>query len=164
MRRLALVLSALALLLALAATPAALATPPHRTSLNAVESDVMCVSCGVPLSIAESPQADAERREIQRLVDQGLTKSQVEASLVTTYGDRVLAKPKDTGFGLAAYLVPIAIVLLALIALALVVPRWRRSRADAAAATSPEARLASAPAISDADARRLDADLARYDV
>lgn len=162
MRRVALLLIAMAALAsgALAVSPALAATP--RTTLTAVESDVMCVSCGVPLTIADSPQADAERREIQRQIARGRTKPQIEADLVATYGPRVLAKPKDSGFGLAAYLVPIAIVLAALIVLALVVPRWRRSRADAAA--EREAALDAAPRISDDDARRLDADLARYDV
>ena len=70
----------------------------------------MCVSCGVPLAIAESPQADAERREITRLIEQGKTKQEILDSLVATYGDTVLASPKDEGFGLAAYLVPIALV------------------------------------------------------
>jgi cytochrome c-type biogenesis protein CcmH len=161
MTRLALILTTLAALLALATTSAVAA--PHRTSLNDVEDEVMCVSCGVPLSIAESPQADAERREIQELVNRGLTKRQIKASLVDTYGDRVLAKPKDEGFGRAAYLVPIAIVLAALIALALVVPRWRRTRAADNDDATAQA-LAGGPPISDADARRLDADLARYDV
>ena len=85
----------------------------------------MCVSCGVPLAIAESPQADAERREIVDLIKQGKTKQEIKDALVDTYGERVLATPKDSGFGLAAYLVPIAIVLLALVAGAIFLPRWR---------------------------------------
>jgi cytochrome c-type biogenesis protein CcmH len=136
---------------------AAAATP--KTSLNAVESEVMCVSCGVPLAIAESPQADAERREIVRLVKQGKTKEQIKDSLVATYGHRVLASPKDEGFGLAAYLVPIVLVLLALIAGAIVLPKWRkrdRSASEPAAAAGPQ--------LSDADSARLEEDLARYDV
>ncbi|HEU4973971.1 MAG TPA: cytochrome c-type biogenesis protein CcmH [Baekduia sp.] len=159
MRRLILLLAAALVVLAAVGASTALAATP-RTALYDVEDEVMCVSCGVPLAIAESPQADAERREIQRLIDKGLTKSQVKASLVDTYGDRVLAKPKDEGFGRAAYLVPIGIVLAALIALVLVVPRWRRRRAAAASVSS----IADIPRISDADARRLDADLARYDL
>jgi hypothetical protein len=54
---------ALALLVAftaLAAPAAALAAQP-RTTLNDIEDEVMCVVCGVPLNIAESPQADRER-------------------------------------------------------------------------------------------------------
>jgi cytochrome c-type biogenesis protein CcmH len=143
---------AVALLVALP-TVASAAQP--KTSLNAVESDVMCVSCGVPLAIAESPQADAERRVIVRLVKQGKTKDQIEDELVATYGDRVLATPKKSGFGLAAYLVPIAIVLLALIAGAIFVPRWKnRDRAGSPPDTAPR--------LTEADSERLEQDLANY--
>jgi cytochrome c-type biogenesis protein CcmH len=139
--------------------PAALAAAP-RTSLNDVEDEVMCVSCGVPLNIAESPQADRERAEIQRLVDRGLTKQQIKDELVAQYSRSVLAEPDKKGFGAAAYLVPIAAVLIALVAGALIVPKWR-TRRNASAAQSNGAAL---PSISAADARRLDEDLARYDV
>jgi cytochrome c-type biogenesis protein CcmH len=152
----------IATLLALtAATTAAAATP--RTTFNAVEKDVMCVSCGVPLEIAESPQADRERVEIRRLIAQGLTKKQVEAELVKTYGDRVLAKPKSSGFGLAAYLVPLAIVIGALTLLAVLLPRWRRARQDALIATAQTNGHATSKLTPD-DLERLAEDLAHYDV
>jgi cytochrome c-type biogenesis protein CcmH len=141
------------------AGPAAAATP--RTSLNAVESEVMCVSCGVPLAIADSPQADAERREITELIAEGKTKGQIKDALVATYGPRVLASPQDKGFGLAAYLVPIALVLAALIAGAIVVPKWRRKRRQEDDADTAADR---GPGLTDADAQRLEEDLARYDV
>ena len=157
MRRLALALALLIALLATAAAPAP-AAPAPQTSLNAVESEVMCVSCGVPLAIAESPQADAERREITELIKQGKSKDEILDALVATYGDRVLASPKDSGFGLAAYLVPIVLVVLALAALAVFLPRWRRNR-DPGSSVAPEG-----PALTDADTKRLDEDLARYDV
>jgi cytochrome c-type biogenesis protein CcmH len=149
-------LGIVAVLLVALAQGASAATP--KTSLNAVESDVMCVSCGVPLAIAESPQADAERREIVRLIKQGKTKDQIKDSLVATYGPRVLASPKSTGFGLAAYLVPIVLVVLALIAGAIALPKWRNRDRSASSPAS------AAPQLSDADSARLEEDLARYDV
>jgi cytochrome c-type biogenesis protein CcmH len=158
-RRLALALVATLAALALTAS-AAQAAPTPRTSLHTVESEVMCVSCGVALAIAESPQADAERREITRLIAQGKTKQEILDSLVGTYGDRVLASPKDEGFGLAAYLVPIAIVLAMLAGLAVYLPRWRRNRDDAESSTP----AAAGPPLTDADSQRLAEDLARYDV
>jgi cytochrome c-type biogenesis protein CcmH len=157
-RRLTLALVTALAALALTGT-AAQAAPAQRTSLHAVESEVMCVSCGVPLAIAESPQADAERREITRLVKQGKTKQQILDSLVGTYGDRVLASPKEKGFGLAAYLVPIAIVLAMLGGLAIYLPRWRRNRDPEDSTIAP-----GGPALTDADSQRLAEDLARYDV
>jgi cytochrome c-type biogenesis protein CcmH len=144
--------------LLLATTPGtASAAPTPRTSLNAVEAEVMCVSCGVPLAIAESPQADAERKDITNLIKQGKTKDEIKTELVATYGDRVLALPKDSGFGLVSYLVPIAIALLAIGAGLVFVPRWRRTRGG------DDDLLADAgPALSAADTHRLDEDLARY--
>ena len=160
MRRIVLLLIGLAALGAISAGAATAGAAPARTSLNAVESEVMCVSCGVPLAIAESPQADAERREIVRLIKQGKTKAEIKDALVATYGHRVLASPSDKGFGLAAYLVPIVLVLLALIAGAVMLPRWRARQR-----TGPETGMAAAgPRLTDADARRLEEDLARYDV
>jgi cytochrome c-type biogenesis protein CcmH len=132
------------------------ATP--KTTVDAVAAEVMCVACGVPLDIAESPQATQERSYIRTLVDQGLTKEQVKDRLVTEYGDRVLATPKDSGFGLAAYLEPIAIVLIAIVAGLFFVPKWRAKKGERGEAA------AEGPALSDADARRLEEDLARYEV
>ena len=151
---------ALVLLVALmvaAGAPTALAATP-RTSVTDVEDEVMCVACGVPLDIAESPQATQERQYIRKLVAQGKTKDEIKAELVAQYGDRVLATPKDEGFGRAAYLVPIALVLIAIAAGVFFVPKWRQRQGD----DDPDP--ASGPALTDADARRLDEDLARYEV
>jgi cytochrome c-type biogenesis protein CcmH len=142
------------------ATSPALAAQAPRASVTDIEDEVMCVACGVPLDIAESPQADRERAYIRQLVARGLTKDQVKTELVATYTDRVLAMPGKKGFGLAAFLVPIALVLAALAAFAVFLPRWRkRGGPDGPGGAAP-----AGPTLSDADNRRLDEDLARYDV
>jgi cytochrome c-type biogenesis protein CcmH len=140
---------------AMAATATA-ATP--RASLTDIENDVMCVACHEPLSVAESPQAYAERDFIRVLIAQGLTKPQIERQLVAQYGPAVLGKPPANGFNLTVYVLPPAIVLIGLGILAYALPRWRRrSRAARAAAD------ANAPPPPDAaDAKRLDEDLAAY--
>lgn len=144
------------LLLALVAllAPAAHAATP-RASFNDIEDEVMCVSCNVALNIAEAPQADRERAFIRRLVDEGLTKQQIKDRLVDQYGANVLALPDDNGFGLAAYLVPAAVAVFLLGLAATLLPRWRRRSGDVI--------VASGPRLSEADARRLDEDLARYE-
>jgi cytochrome c-type biogenesis protein CcmH len=117
----------------------------------------MCVTCKIPLNVAQSPQADRERAFIQGLIDQGDTEAQIKRALVGQYGPTVLGLPSAHGFDLAAYLVPLAVVLALLAALALLLPRWRRhARAQAAGGES----RATLDAI---DAARLDADLARFD-
>jgi cytochrome c-type biogenesis protein CcmH/NrfF len=154
-------LLALAGAIALAPTAVALAAQAPRASVTDIEDEVMCVACGVPLDIAESPQADRERAYIRRLVARGLTKDQIKSELVATYTDRVLAMPQRSGFGLAAFLVPIALVLAALAALAVFLPRWR-NRGDGP--DGPAGAVPTGPALSAADNERLNEDLARYDV
>jgi cytochrome c-type biogenesis protein CcmH len=145
-----------AALLALAALALVAAAP--QTTLNDVEDEVMCDTCNVPLNIAESPRADQERREIRDLIAQGLTKQQILDRLEQRYGPTILASPKKGGAAVALWAVP-AVALVAVLALLLVaLPRWRRRRAAQVAATAPE------PELAPADARRLEQDLARYDL
>jgi cytochrome c-type biogenesis protein CcmH len=142
--------------LALAA-PAGAAAP--KVNFNELEPQLMCVSCNVPLNIAESPQASQERAEVKSLIAQGLTERQIKDRLVSIYGKGVLADPPTGGFDVTTWLVPVGL-LVALLALgAVFVPRWRRGGAGSAGGGAVPA----APEIDPADARRLDEDLARYD-
>jgi cytochrome c-type biogenesis protein CcmH len=146
-------------LLAIALVPAGGAiAAPARASLTDIENDVMCVACHEPLSVAESPQAYAERDFIRTLIAQGLTKPQIERQLVAQYGPAVLGKPPADGFNLTVYVLPPAIVLIGLGILAYALPRWRRRSKAARAAAQADA----PPPPSAADAKRLDDDLAAY--
>jgi cytochrome c-type biogenesis protein CcmH len=151
-----LVLLALAFVALLAAPPAALAAP--QASLADIEDEVMCPICGTLLELAGSPQAQRQRVLIRRMIAQGSSKAEIKEALVTQYGDEVLALPRGSGFDLTAYLVPAFAFVLAVLALALGVRRWRR-------AGDPPGRGRSGPrAPQGEDAERLDADLARYDL
>lgn len=149
------VAAAVAVIAFLAPGSPSLAAP--RPSLLTIERQVMCVSCKIPLNVAESTQADREREFIQSLIDQGLGEAQIKRTLVAQYGPSVLGLPSSHGFDLTVYLVPLAVVLALMGTLALLLPRWRR-RARARAARAPIAIELSA-----ADAARLDSDLARFD-
>ena len=152
---------AVALLALLALAPAAALGAQPRASFNDVEDEVMCDTCNVPLNIAESDRADQERTAIRRLIAQGLTKQQILAELKRTYGPGILAKPQDSGFSLAVWWVPVAVVAGLVALLAALLPRWRRRGRDRG---DERARAAARRALSAADERRLDEDLARYDV
>lgn len=147
------VLAALAAVLLMTA-PAA-AAPRHRASLSDVEDEVMCVVCRIPLNVAQAPEADRERALIRTLIAQGKTKEQIKDELVSQYGERVLATPATSGFDLTAWFVPGLLVLAGLVALAVTVPRWRRSAAPRPASGDP--------ALDPVDSRRLDEELARFD-
>lgn len=140
---------------ALACAGADAAAP--RTTLLAIEHQVMCVTCKIPLTVAESPQAARERVFIRGLIAEGQTEAQIKNSLVSQYGPSVLDLPSTKGFDLAAYLVPIAVVLALLGMLAFLLPSWRR-HALARRGISEDA-----PELSSVDAARLDADLAKFD-
>lgn len=156
MRRTSLLIVLAAFLPAVLA-PGAGAQEP-RTSLPAIEDEVMCTTCNVPLNVAESsPQAERQRAFIRDLIAQGATKEQVKAALVDEYGENVLALPAGEGIGLAAYLVPIGLVAVGGVVVVIALPRWRRRARARAAAPSP-----AGPALSPADTCRLDEDLARY--
>jgi cytochrome c-type biogenesis protein CcmH len=147
---------------AIAASPSHTSPPATpRTTLPAVESQVMCVTCKIPLTVAESPQANRERVYIQRLIDRGETLPQIKRALVFQYTDAVLALPPSHGFDLGVYLVPAAVVLVLIATVAVLLPRWRR-RARAAQAAR-EAEEISGPTLDAADAARLEADMARFD-
>ena len=158
---------------ALLAAVALLAVPPlaaaqsaePQTSLPDIEDEVMCIVCGVPLELAtEAPQANQERDFIRELIAQGLTKEEIKDRLVAEFGSEVLATPDNSGFDLAAWLVPGAAILAALWAIVVGLRRWRKAGAGEGGGGSGSGGSAEPPAeaIDDEDSKRLDADLARY--
>lgn len=147
----------LLLLAALALAPVAASAATPQTSLTEIESEVMCPVCGTLLELAESPQAQREKVFIERLIAKGRTKDQIKDALVAEYGNEVLALPRGSGFSLSAYVVPIIAFIVAALALALGVLRWRRPGGQQPPGPTPEGPSAE-------DDERLDADLARYDL
>jgi cytochrome c-type biogenesis protein CcmH/NrfF len=134
----------------------AVSAAASRPTLPTIERQVMCVSCKIPLNVAQSQQADRERAFIQTLIDEGKGESQIKRALVDQYGPAVLGLPAAHGFDLAAYLVPLAVVLALLTLLALVLRRWRGRSPPDGDPSGPS------PALDASDSARLDADLARF--
>lgn len=148
---------ALTALVALAAlVPAAAAG--QRASLTEIEKEVMCPVCGTLLQLAESPQAQREKAFVKQLIAKGRSEAEIKDALVAQYGDEVLALPRGSGFSLSAYVVPIVAFLVAAVALAFGVARWRR------AGDRGNRRATDVQRPSDEAAKRLDDDLARYDL
>jgi cytochrome c-type biogenesis protein CcmH len=139
--------------------PAATAGVRPRASLTDIENDVMCVICKTPLAVSQSPEADVERQFISGLIAKGETKSQIERALVVQFGPAVLALPPAHGFNLTVYILPPAVVLLGIAALAYALPKWRRRTREAAAAAASRP----APSLDPVEAERLEEDLARHE-
>jgi len=124
-----------------------------QTSVGDLEDEVQCLECGVPLQLAtESPQANRQRALIGRLVDSCASKDQIKERLVAEFGPRVLTTPDDEGFDLAAWVVPVAALVVGALAIGFTARRWRRSKRPA-----PEPKAAAGDS-------RLDADIERYDL
>jgi cytochrome c-type biogenesis protein CcmH len=152
-------LAALAVLAIVAALPAAstAAAQSPRASLPDIEDEVMCPTCGVPLSHAFSPQAERQRDFIRGQIERGRSKDEIKQALVAEFGPEVLAAPDpgERSFDLFAYVVPAGAVALGALAVWLAVSRARRRRGPA-----PEP----AAELSPAEAARLERDLSRYEL
>jgi cytochrome c-type biogenesis protein CcmH len=148
MRLLALVLAALAL-----AVPAA-ASEQHPT-LNELEGEVMCPVCHTTLDMSDSPAAKRIEAFISARIRAGETKSQIKRELVANFGDGILAAPPKQGFGLVAWVLPVAGILAGAAALGFGAWKWSRSREPAPAVAGP-------PLDPELE-RRLDEELRRFD-
>jgi len=110
---------------ALAAVAVAPAPAFARPSLPALEQQLFCVTCKIPLVEARSPQAESERSLIRRLLSEGKSEAQIKQALVAEYGPAVLGLPRASGVDLLVYVVPIAVVALAALAVYLALRHWR---------------------------------------
>jgi cytochrome c-type biogenesis protein CcmH/NrfF len=129
-----------------------------KVQISDIEDEVMCPICGTLLELADSPQALREKAFVAKLIADGRSRAEIKNALVRQYGSEVLALPEESGFNLSAYLVPAIAFVVAAVALAIGVRRWRRQGRDGNG--SPPA----AGGPPDEDAERLDADIARYDL
>jgi cytochrome c-type biogenesis protein CcmH len=151
-------LIAVAAALLLTGTPPALAAARcPKTSLADVEDEVMCLVCGVPLALADAPQAQRERAFVTGMIRRCRSKHEIESALVAQYGPRVLALPKASGFRLAAYLVPALAAAAAAAALVVGAARWRRH-----ARLGPRDTIPERSPLDPLQAARIDAELERY--
>jgi cytochrome c-type biogenesis protein CcmH len=146
-------LMALMAWIAVVLAPGAEAAACEKTSLLDIQDEVMCVICGVPLINAGGPQSEDERDFIRERVEQCETKEEIKTALVAEYTDAVLAVPQKSGFDLAAYLVPIFVLLGVLGAIVLGAIGWKRNSAGDEPAAATEA-----------EDDELDSDLRRYDL
>jgi cytochrome c-type biogenesis protein CcmH len=154
MRRALLV--AFALALAAAGTAAA---SEERPTLAELEQEIICPSCHTTLALSNAPIAERMRAFIRERIAAGDTKSEIKAELVDQFGEAVLAAPPKRGFNLLAWVLPLAGIGLAAVAVALAARRWSKARDPAPPGPSSNGRAALDPDLE----RRLDEELARFD-
>jgi cytochrome c-type biogenesis protein CcmH len=112
------------LLLGALLAPAAMAYDESEY-LKAAET-ILC-DCGChPQSVADCAcgRAAELREEMRAMVVGGMTGEEVIASYVAKHGEKILIAPDAEGFNLLAWLGPLALLLVGIVAIALLVRRW----------------------------------------
>lgn len=155
MRVLAVVVAALVV-----GVPAALASEQHPT-LNELEGQLMCPTCGTPLGMSEAPAANRIRAFIVRRIQAGDTRSEIMDKLVAQFGSEIRAAPPASGFGLLAWLLPLVALVGGGVVIGFYAWRWSHSREPAPAGGAPE-QNGRAPLDPEVE-RRLEEELARFE-
>jgi len=134
-------------------------TPVQTGEWDKAIQVILC-DCGChPQSVKECAcgRAAEMRDEIASAVRSGKNGEQVIGDYVARYGEKILIAPKSEGFNLVAWLGPGAGFLVAAIAVAVLLRRWRTAPAIAAAGS------AAGPPPDDAYALRLEREMREYD-
>jgi len=119
--RLALV-AALGLLVLAGASAAA---PPKAADL---ESELVCPVCETTLDQSNAPIAQRMKAFIRVRIAAGDSEEEIKDALVAQFGTEVLAKPPGGGFGLLAWLLPLAALAVGAVAVAVLIRTWSRRR------------------------------------
>jgi len=131
-----------------AATPAAAQT---KDAARAITDGIICpCSCGEILTGCTCETGKAMRADIERKVASGKSKDQIEASLVTQYGEVILGAPKAKGFNLVVWVAPFVMTGVGILFATFILLRWVRRRAPETAAAGP-AGAAGAPRTAEQD-------------
>jgi cytochrome c-type biogenesis protein CcmH len=128
------------------------AAPPNAADL---EAELVCPVCETTLDQSNAPVAERMKTFIRVRIAAGDSETEIKDALVAEFGPGVLAEPPGGGFGLLAWLLPLAGLVGGAVAVALLVRAW--SRRAPAPEPAGEERL-------DPDLERLvDEELARFD-
>jgi len=143
--------------LALAFAAPALAITP-RTSIAAVEEDLVCPACHEPLDESSSPVAEQMKAYIRTHIAMGWTKSRIENTLEAQpgMGPAILGVPSKHGFDLLIWVLPLGGIGVGAVALGGGAWAWSHNRSDD---PSPTGGSGLDPAME----RRVTDELARFD-
>jgi cytochrome c-type biogenesis protein CcmH len=143
--------SLLAVLAALVACGGASAAPPNAADL---EAELVCPVCETTLDQSNAPVAERMKSYIRVRIAAGDSEDEIKDALVAQFGPEVLAEPPGGGFGLLAWLLPLAALAGGAIVLGLLIRSWSRRGGPPGAATEE---------LDPQLERRVDDELARFD-
>jgi cytochrome c-type biogenesis protein CcmH/NrfF len=131
----------LALLLLLLQGPPASAASAPAQSFQELEESLTC-QCGCGLTVhscnhLQCPSSIPLRQEIREQMAKGLGKNEILSYFQQKYGEKILSSPTTTGFNLAAWVTPFALLLLATAFVAATLRRWQRRGAQHPPAPAP---------------------------
>jgi cytochrome c-type biogenesis protein CcmH len=97
-----------------------------ESSARKLENELMAPCC-MTNTVAEhySGVTNRMKDEIRQMLSEGKTEQEVIDYYVAQHGPQILSTPPAKGFNLAAYLVPMAMLVLGAAALVYVVRKWR---------------------------------------
>jgi len=124
--------------------------PPNAADL---EAELVCPVCETTLDQSNAPVAQRMKTFIRERIAAGDTEREIKDALVAEFGPGVLATPPKSGFGLLAWLLPLAALVAGALTVGLLVYGWSRRRAP------PEAEPPLDPELE----RRVDEELARFE-
>lgn len=143
-------LFAVALAFGALVTGVASAAPPNAADL---EAELVCPVCETTLDQSNAPVAERMKAYIRVRIAAGDSEGQIKDALVAEFGPGVIAEPPGGGFGLLAWLLPLAAVAGSAVIVALLIRRW--TRRDAVGGDEPP--------LDPALERLVDDELARFD-
>lgn len=132
-------------------TGSASAGAPRAADL---EAELACPVCKTTLDQSDAPVAQRMKTYIRRRIAAGASEQQIKDELVAEFGPSVLARPPKGGFGLLAWVLPLAGLLAGGVALVLLVRSWSSRRVLDERTEAP---------LDPALERRIDDELARFD-
>ena len=145
----------IALTVALGGAPAGSAAgdagPPNAADL---EAELVCPTCGTTLDQSDAPIARQMKAYLRERIAAGDSAAEIKAQLVAQFGPGVIATPPKRGFHAIAWVFPIAVALLAALAVA-----WLIRTASRRGGQAGEP----AQSLDPVDEHRLDEELARYE-
>jgi cytochrome c-type biogenesis protein CcmH len=147
-------LRALAFVVVSAAVFAAAASAQEPPRAADLEAELVCPVCETTLDQSNAPVAERMKLFIRERIAAGDSEQEIKDALVRQFGRRVLAEPPEGGFGLLAWILPLAALFAGLLVVGGLIWAWSRRR-------PPESRAA-AP-LDPGLERRVDEELARFE-